>query len=140
MALPELELVPPSDPDDDDPWFSPVAVQMALTQVPVQQSLSVVHWVPIPAVTLSGVQVEQSEEMSQPTGQVELQLPELVTVGEQPKASSRVVATVPTRDRSPTLMSHILQKLPPAPYTKVKSSASHWSGIPLEMQALRRTV
>jgi hypothetical protein len=106
-------------------------------QLPVQQPLfpaSVSHEVPMPAVTLSGVQVEQSEEMSQPTGQVALQSPLPASVGEQLK--ERIAATV-ARDGIQTFMSHILLKLPAAPYTKARRSTSHWRGISLEMQALR---
>ncbi len=146
-VVPETVLLPPVEPDDEDPRFRPVAVQMpppaspsplAKTQVPVQQSLSVAQLVPMPAVTLSGVQVVQSVEMSQPTGHVESQLPVLETVGEQASIDERIVARAPNSDRSATFMSHLLRKLRPAPYTKRVTSASHWSWIFLQLQASRR--
>jgi len=47
-----------------------LAVQTPLRQLPVQQSRSELHDVPRPALGLSGVQLLQSVEMSQPVGHV----------------------------------------------------------------------
>jgi hypothetical protein len=138
-------LVPPFDPAEE-PSLRPVAVQLPLTQVPVQQSLSVVQAVPAPASALSGVQVKQSEEMSQPSGQVELQPFALAMLGEQPRLKASVAAVAPRRDRSPTFMWHILRdsrdsrdrirrRQATQHYTDPMCSATYWSRNPLEMQA-----
>jgi len=71
LLPPELppELVPPAPVDPPSP------VQTEFTQVPVQQSSSLWHAVPMPAFALPGTQLEQSAEMLQPIGQVTLQPP-----------------------------------------------------------------
>lgn len=65
--LPPLEVLPP-------PLLPPSesAEQMRFTQLPLQQSVSELQLVPRPALALSGTQLVQSDERSQPVGQTTL--------------------------------------------------------------------
>lgn len=101
LAAPEL---PPLEPPLEPPLGG---VQVPFTQVPVQQSVLLVQVLPAPALALSGMQEVQSEEMSQPVGQVTLpQFPASAAVaGEQPlhAATARTAAPKPRkflRDRA----------------------------------------
>lgn len=94
LPLPPLEL----------PSVRPLSVQMPLMQVPVQQSLSPEQGEPAPASALSGMQLRQSGERSQPAGQVAWQL---VGDGLQPIARPRVVAAATARHRNPIVASPI---------------------------------
>lgn len=77
-------------------------VQVPFTQVPVQQSVLLVQVLPAPALALSGMQEVQSEEMSQPVGQVTLpQFPaSAAVVAAQPlqEATTKAAAPKPRRD------------------------------------------
>jgi hypothetical protein len=70
VVPPVVPEVPPSPPPPTG-----VGMQTWATQVPVQQSVVSVQGEPTPACRLSGMQLRQSSEMSQPTGQAESQVP-----------------------------------------------------------------
>jgi hypothetical protein len=99
LAAPELPLLEPPEAPLEPPLGG---VQVPFTQVPVQQSVSVVHVLPAPALALSGMHEVQSAEMSQPVGQVTLpQFPASVAVvAEQPlqEATTKAAAPKPSRD------------------------------------------
>jgi hypothetical protein len=66
-----LPVVPPLPPP-----LPGAGVQMPATQLPTQQSLGPLQAEPMPASSLSGMQLRQSVERSQPTGQVTWHLPD----------------------------------------------------------------
>ncbi len=98
LALPAPPLLLPVVPPDELPPLPPTAEQAPLTQLPVQQSLSV--WQALPWLTfgLVGTHVEQSADTLQPWGHATLQPPELL---EQPvqAATANAPAAANRRNR-----------------------------------------
>lgn len=100
-----------------------LAVQVPLTQVPLQQSASMVHVVPMPEVALSGMQVEQSEERSQPVGQVTLQPDEegLELQAAKTPAPTLAQSTTPSANCIPSRRLSVLMEAS----RRVRSAASY---------------